>query len=83
MEQAALERFLSPGKGSGLRSRRRVRPGELLYRAEPFAYVVTKEQLGGVCEQCFQRYERPRERSTAILHSRPGWMWLWAAWSGW
>uniref|UniRef100_A0A8C9L0H4 Uncharacterized protein n=1 Tax=Pavo cristatus TaxID=9049 RepID=A0A8C9L0H4_PAVCR len=48
MELAALERFLSPGKGSGLRSRRRVRPGELLYRAEPFAYVLTKEQLGAV-----------------------------------
>uniref|UniRef100_A0A8C2TPG7 [histone H3]-lysine(4) N-trimethyltransferase n=1 Tax=Coturnix japonica TaxID=93934 RepID=A0A8C2TPG7_COTJA len=57
MEVAALERFLSPGKGSGLRSRRKVRPGELLYRAEPFAYVVTKEQLGGVCEHCLQRNE--------------------------
>uniref|UniRef100_A0A8V0XTM1 [histone H3]-lysine(4) N-trimethyltransferase n=1 Tax=Gallus gallus TaxID=9031 RepID=A0A8V0XTM1_CHICK len=57
MEVPALERFLSPGKGSGLRSRRQVRPGELLYRAEPFAYVVTKEQLGGVCEQCLQRNE--------------------------
>ncbi|XP_050750884.1 histone-lysine N-methyltransferase SMYD3 isoform X1 [Gymnogyps californianus] len=54
---AALERFSSPGKGSGLRSRRRMRPGELLYRAEPFAYVVTKEQLGGVCERCLRRNE--------------------------
>ncbi|KAM7118129.1 histone-lysine N-methyltransferase SMYD3 isoform 1-T1 [Ciconia maguari] len=57
MEPAALERFPSPGKGSGLRSRRRVRPGELLYRAEPFAYVVTKEQLGAVCERCLRRNE--------------------------
>ncbi|XP_072712609.1 histone-lysine N-methyltransferase SMYD3 isoform X3 [Ciconia boyciana] len=57
MELAALERFPSPGKGSGLRSRRRVRPGELLYRAEPFAYVVTKEQLGAVCERCLRRNE--------------------------
>ncbi|XP_059691312.1 histone-lysine N-methyltransferase SMYD3 isoform X2 [Gavia stellata] len=57
MEPAALERFPSPGKGSGLRSRRRLRPGELLYRAEPFAYVVTKEQLGGVCERCLRRNE--------------------------
>lgn len=56
MEAAALERFRSPGKGSGLRSRRRVRPGELLYRAEPFAYVVSKELLGGVCERCLRRY---------------------------
>lgn len=73
MELAALERFLSPGKGSGLRSRRRVRPGELLYRAEPFAYVVTKEQLGGVCEQCFQRYERARERASAIVRCPALW----------
>uniref|UniRef100_A0A8B9CN71 [histone H3]-lysine(4) N-trimethyltransferase n=1 Tax=Anser brachyrhynchus TaxID=132585 RepID=A0A8B9CN71_9AVES len=57
MEAAALERFRSPGKGSGLRSRRRVRPGELLYRAEPFAYVVSKELLGGVCERCLRRNE--------------------------
>lgn len=54
----ALERFRSPGKGSGLRACRRVRPGELLYRAEPFAYVVTKERLGGVCERCLRRYRR-------------------------
>ncbi|KAM6278950.1 histone-lysine N-methyltransferase SMYD3 [Porphyrio hochstetteri] len=57
MEPAALERFPSPGKGNGLRSRRQVRPGELLYRAEPFAYVVTKELLGGVCEHCLRRNE--------------------------
>ncbi|XP_030355442.1 histone-lysine N-methyltransferase SMYD3 isoform X2 [Strigops habroptila] len=57
MEPAALERFPSPGKGSGLRARRRVRPGELLYRAKPFAYVVTKEQLGSVCEHCLRRNE--------------------------
>nr|XP_027309659.2 histone-lysine N-methyltransferase SMYD3 isoform X1 [Anas platyrhynchos] len=58
MEAAALlERFCSPGKGSGLRAQRRLRPGELLYRAEPFAYVVSKELLGGVCERCLQRNE--------------------------
>ncbi|KAK2531560.1 hypothetical protein Q9233_005812, partial [Columba guinea] len=57
MEVLALERFRSPGKGSGLRACRRVRPGELLYRAEPFAYVVTKERLGGVCERCLRRFK--------------------------
>ncbi|XP_067149430.1 histone-lysine N-methyltransferase SMYD3 isoform X2 [Apteryx mantelli] len=57
MEPAALEKFPSPGKGSGLRCLRRLRPGELLFRAEPFAYVVTKEQLGGVCERCLRRNE--------------------------
>ncbi|TRZ18099.1 hypothetical protein HGM15179_009007 [Zosterops borbonicus] len=55
MEPAALERFHSPGKGNGLRSRRRVRPGELLYRGVPFAYIVSKEQLGSVCERCLRR----------------------------
>ncbi|XP_074024279.1 histone-lysine N-methyltransferase SMYD3 isoform X2 [Numenius arquata] len=57
MEPAALERFPSPGRGSGLRTRRRLRPGELLYRAQPFAYIVSKEQLGGVCERCLRRNE--------------------------
>lgn len=72
MEPAALERFASPGKGSGLRSRRRVRPGELLYRAEPFAYVVTKEQLGGVCERCLRRYRREGgRRSRRSRRPRP------------
>ncbi|KAM3676380.1 histone-lysine N-methyltransferase SMYD3 isoform 5-T5 [Ammospiza maritima maritima] len=57
MEPAALERFHSPGKGSGLRSRRSVRPGELLYRDVPFAYVLSKQQLGSVCERCLRRNE--------------------------
>ncbi|XP_064270777.1 histone-lysine N-methyltransferase SMYD3 isoform X1 [Passer domesticus] len=57
MEPAALERFLSPGKGSGLRSGRSVRPGELLYRDVPFAYVLSKQQLGSVCERCLRRNE--------------------------
>ncbi|KAM7027189.1 histone-lysine N-methyltransferase SMYD3 [Passerculus sandwichensis] len=57
MEPAALERFHSPGKGSGLRSRRSVRPGELLYRDVPFAYVLSKQQRGSVCERCLRRNE--------------------------
>nr|XP_020643580.1 histone-lysine N-methyltransferase SMYD3 isoform X1 [Pogona vitticeps] len=47
-----MEKFASPGKGNGLRLLRPVKPGELLYRAEPLAYVVTKKRLGGVCERC-------------------------------
>ncbi|XP_005489779.1 histone-lysine N-methyltransferase SMYD3 isoform X3 [Zonotrichia albicollis] len=57
MEPAALERFHSPGKGNGLRSRRSMRPGELLYRDVPFAYVLSKQQLGSVCERCLRRNE--------------------------
>ncbi|XP_061847076.1 histone-lysine N-methyltransferase SMYD3 isoform X2 [Colius striatus] len=57
MESVALERFRSRGKGSGLRSRRQLQPGELLYRDQPFAHIVTKELLGSVCDHCLQRNE--------------------------
>ncbi|XP_053238691.1 histone-lysine N-methyltransferase SMYD3 isoform X5 [Podarcis raffonei] len=56
--QAAMEKFASPGKGNGLRSSKAVKPGELLYRAEPFAYTVSKKRLGGVCERCLRRKDR-------------------------
>ncbi|KAH1173325.1 hypothetical protein KIL84_017164, partial [Mauremys mutica] len=58
MESGRLEKFPSPGRGSGLRALRRARLGELLYRAEPFACTVTKQRLGGVCERCLRRNER-------------------------
>ncbi|CAM5143813.1 unnamed protein product [Natator depressus] len=58
MEPGRLEKFPSPGRGSGLRALKRARPGELLYRAEPFACTVTKQRLGGVCERCLRRNER-------------------------
>ncbi|XP_038249905.1 histone-lysine N-methyltransferase SMYD3 isoform X3 [Dermochelys coriacea] len=58
MEPGRLEKFPSPGRGSGLRALKRARPGELLYRAEPFACTVTKHRLGGVCERCLRRNER-------------------------
>lgn len=54
--KAGMEKFASPGKGNGLRASKQVKPGQLLYRAEPFAYVVTKKRLGGVCERCLGRY---------------------------
>lgn len=53
---AAMEKFASPGKGNGLRLLKAVKPGELLYRAAPFAYIVSKKRLGGVCEHCLRRY---------------------------
>ncbi|XP_073194397.1 histone-lysine N-methyltransferase SMYD3 isoform X5 [Lepidochelys kempii] len=58
MEPGRLEKFPSPGRGSGLRALKRARPGELLSRAEPFACTVTKQRLGGVCERCLRRNER-------------------------
>ncbi|XP_054839132.1 histone-lysine N-methyltransferase SMYD3 [Eublepharis macularius] len=53
-----MEKFASPGKGNGLRLTKHAKPGELLYRAEPFAYTVTKKRLGGVCERCLRRKDR-------------------------
>ncbi|XP_015263934.1 PREDICTED: histone-lysine N-methyltransferase SMYD3, partial [Gekko japonicus] len=53
-----MEKFASPGKGNGLRLSKHAKPGELLYRAEPFAYTVTKKRLGGVCEHCLRRKDR-------------------------
>ncbi|KAK1170136.1 histone-lysine N-methyltransferase SMYD3 isoform X1 [Acipenser oxyrinchus oxyrinchus] len=50
-----LERFCSPGKGNGLRALQRVKPGELLWKAEPFAYTVSKKGRGSACENCFSR----------------------------
>ncbi|XP_041109827.1 histone-lysine N-methyltransferase SMYD3-like [Polyodon spathula] len=50
-----LERFCSPGKGNGLRALQRMKPGELLYKAEPFACTVSKKGRGSVCENCFSR----------------------------
>ncbi|KAF7254248.1 Histone-lysine N-methyltransferase SMYD3 [Varanus komodoensis] len=53
-----MEKFASAGKGNGLRLTKPARPGDLLHRAEPFAYVVTKKCLGGVCERCLRRKEK-------------------------
>ncbi|XP_026551226.1 histone-lysine N-methyltransferase SMYD3 isoform X1 [Pseudonaja textilis] len=53
-----MEKFASPGKGNGLRLLKAVKPGQLLYRAAPFAYIVSKKRLGGVCECCLRSKER-------------------------
>ncbi|XP_043916583.1 histone-lysine N-methyltransferase SMYD3 [Protopterus annectens] len=50
-----IEKFCSPGKGNGLRTVCRVSAGELLYTAVPFAYTVSKEGRGLVCEFCFAK----------------------------
>ncbi|XP_039604734.1 histone-lysine N-methyltransferase SMYD3 isoform X1 [Polypterus senegalus] len=52
-----LERFCEQRKGNGLRSTSVIKPGELLYRAEPFACIVSKKGRGAVCEGCFFRKE--------------------------
>lgn len=53
-----LQRFISPGKGNGLRATARIEEGELVYVTEPLAYCVSQKQSRNVCHQCFTRWDR-------------------------
>lgn len=50
-----LERFVSPGKGNGLRATGRIRKGELVISAEPLACCVSNRLAKEVCHHCFTR----------------------------
>ncbi|XP_041837631.1 histone-lysine N-methyltransferase SMYD3 [Melanotaenia boesemani] len=50
-----LERFVSPGKGNGLRTKTRIRRGELVTSGEPLACCVSSKQAREVCHYCFTR----------------------------
>ncbi|XP_034385427.1 histone-lysine N-methyltransferase SMYD3 isoform X1 [Cyclopterus lumpus] len=52
-----LERFVSPGKGNGLRAAVRVKRGELVYCAPPLACCVSNKVSRDVCHHCFSRRE--------------------------
>ncbi|KAG7482414.1 histone-lysine N-methyltransferase SMYD3 [Solea senegalensis] len=52
-----LERFVSPGKGNGLRATVGIRRGQLLYSAEPLACCVSNRLTKDVCHRCFSRRE--------------------------
>ncbi|KAK9542590.1 hypothetical protein VZT92_000437 [Zoarces viviparus] len=52
-----LERYLSPGKGNGLRATVRIKTGELVYSAEPLACCVSNRLSRDVCHHCFSRRE--------------------------
>uniref|UniRef100_A0A8C3H2B2 [histone H3]-lysine(4) N-trimethyltransferase n=1 Tax=Corvus moneduloides TaxID=1196302 RepID=A0A8C3H2B2_CORMO len=52
-----LERFASPGKGRGLRARRRFAVGELLFSCPAYAAVLTVSERGSHCDACFARKE--------------------------
>uniref|UniRef100_UPI0037E8168A histone-lysine N-methyltransferase SMYD3 n=1 Tax=Semicossyphus pulcher TaxID=241346 RepID=UPI0037E8168A len=52
-----LERFVSPGKGNGVRATAGIRRGELVYSAEPLACCVSNRQARDVCHHCFTRCE--------------------------
>ncbi|KAK2920352.1 hypothetical protein Q8A73_002556 [Channa argus] len=52
-----LERFVSPGKGNGLRATAGIRRGELVLSAEPLACCVSNKVSRDVCHHCFTRRE--------------------------
>ncbi|KAM9817541.1 histone-lysine N-methyltransferase SMYD3 [Neosynchiropus ocellatus] len=52
-----LERFVSPGKGNGLRAKAAVRRGDVLAEAEPLACCVSTRESARVCHHCFTRRE--------------------------
>ncbi|KAM9765571.1 histone-lysine N-methyltransferase SMYD3 [Menidia menidia] len=52
-----LERFVSPGKGNGLRTTTRIRKGELVTSGEPLASCVSNKHAREVCHHCFTRHK--------------------------
>ncbi|XP_035508322.1 histone-lysine N-methyltransferase SMYD3 [Morone saxatilis] len=52
-----LERFVSPGKGNGVRATAGIKRGELVYSAEPLAACVSNKVARDVCHHCFTRRE--------------------------
>uniref|UniRef100_A0A8C4DLR6 [histone H3]-lysine(4) N-trimethyltransferase n=1 Tax=Dicentrarchus labrax TaxID=13489 RepID=A0A8C4DLR6_DICLA len=52
-----LERFVSPGKGNGVRATAGIKRGELVYSAEPLAGCVSNKVARDVCHHCFTRRE--------------------------
>lgn len=51
------QRFMSPGKGNGLRAASHIKPGELIYSAEPIAFCVAEKALQSTCQTCLCRGE--------------------------
>lgn len=49
------ERFSSPDKGRGLRALRHFAVGELVFACPAYSYVLTVNERGEYCEQCFIR----------------------------
>uniref|UniRef100_A0A3P9IQ01 [histone H3]-lysine(4) N-trimethyltransferase n=1 Tax=Oryzias latipes TaxID=8090 RepID=A0A3P9IQ01_ORYLA len=52
-----LERYVSPGKGNGLRATTKIRRGVLVTSAKPVAYCVSNKRAREVCHHCFTRCE--------------------------
>lgn len=52
-----MERFISEGKGNGLRALREIKPGEVIYSCKPFAFCVARDFLKTACQSCLKRGE--------------------------
>ncbi|XP_048046860.1 histone-lysine N-methyltransferase SMYD3 [Megalobrama amblycephala] len=57
MMAANIERFVSEGKGNGLRALREIKPGEVIYSCEPYAFCIAKNFLKTTCQSCLKRGE--------------------------
>ncbi len=56
---AGIEQFDSPGKGRGLRVSRAYGVGQLLFSCPAYSYVLSVNERGLICEQCFTRSDFP------------------------
>ncbi|XP_051503013.1 histone-lysine N-methyltransferase SMYD3 isoform X1 [Myxocyprinus asiaticus] len=52
-----MERFVSEGKGNGLRALREFKAGEVIHSSEPYAFCIAKDFLKTTCQQCLKRGE--------------------------
>ncbi|XP_062323249.1 N-lysine methyltransferase SMYD2-B [Osmerus eperlanus] len=52
-----IEKFVSPGKGRGLRVTKPFKVGELLFSCPAYAYVLSVNERGCYCEFCLTRKE--------------------------
>uniref|UniRef100_A0A1A7WRW9 [histone H3]-lysine(4) N-trimethyltransferase n=1 Tax=Iconisemion striatum TaxID=60296 RepID=A0A1A7WRW9_9TELE len=52
-----MERFVSPGKGNGLRATARISRGQLVTSSHPLACCVSNQHAKEVCHHCFSRRE--------------------------
>ncbi|XP_053093470.1 histone-lysine N-methyltransferase SMYD3 isoform X2 [Pangasianodon hypophthalmus] len=56
-EEVKVERFISPGRGNGLRARTEIKPGQLIYSSQPIAFCVAQKFLKSTCQTCLCRGE--------------------------
>ncbi|CAM4648661.1 unnamed protein product [Leuciscus chuanchicus] len=55
MMDVNMERFVSDGKGNGLRALRGIKPGEVIHSCEAFAFCIAKDFLKTTCQSCLKR----------------------------